>query len=305
MPSWETVVDNDIYVGGLRLFGSCKIETCKTCHGKMTDGCLACKQLGGKINLGRVYTVTHFVNGTDGSIRELTADEKADLRRLAMACTIREPFGTERSDFVIPSNAPLAADPVSKKRGGGKEPTKPNGWVYYDPESAEYKTLARFIHEAMPVEYANTVCTKMSSSAQKYKYIMHTRSRYCPNLKGEHNSKTIYFFADRMTNTVVVKCTCKCDKLGTTGKTCADWESEPTPLSMDIASVLFPGAPPKKSGLPRSAPKSKSAPASTVPQIPMLHFARTVSEWAAKTHHKLPLPKFMKYVKIKPFEAKE
>ena len=70
-------------------------------------------------------------------------------------------------------------------------------------------------------------------------YIIQTKSRYCANIDGEHNSENIYFKIK--TNGFVQRCHCKCDTLERRKNgLCKHFESKRYKLSERLFKVLFP-----------------------------------------------------------------
>ena len=68
-------------------------------------------------------------------------------------------------------------------------------------------------------------------------YIICTKSKYCLNIKKEHNSCGIYFKLDK--NGLIQKCFCRCDKLeGRKYGYCKDFSSTPIPNTPHIRKIL-------------------------------------------------------------------
>jgi hypothetical protein len=119
-------------------------------------------------------------------------------------------------------------------------PKLPLSWVYHEPSVPQYTGIARFIRTALAPEYRDARCSSLASTPTGTKYVMHTKSKYCQNLRDEHNGRTVYFVFDSQNRTCRQRCCCKCKtKEGRVRGECKDYHSDETPLSLELARLLF------------------------------------------------------------------
>lgn len=97
-------------------------------------------------------------------------------------------------------------------------------------------SIRSYIRNFLPKEWDDEI-TKVEK--KNTWYLVRTKSRYCANIKGEHNSENIYFRI--YTHGFVQKCFCRCDKLeGRHFGLCKNFVSKKYPLSEKLFKVLFP-----------------------------------------------------------------
>jgi hypothetical protein len=119
-------------------------------------------------------------------------------------------------------------------------PKLPTSWIYHEPNTAQYVGIARFIRTALGPEYRDARCSSLASTPTGTKYVMHTRSRYCQNLRDEHNGRTVYFVFDSHNRTCIQRCCCKCKTTENRMRgECKDYRSDETALPLEFARLLF------------------------------------------------------------------
>ena len=263
-PGFDKIVDNDIYVGGLRLFGSSKIEVCRACKGKKTGWCFECKEYNGKVNLGRKYVVTHQI-AADGTARPLTETEAGQYRTLAERCTIRS-RQIGRSDFRVPPGAPEA---VEKKAGTSRKRKTPTGEAeskqLLDSTSREWKAFANFAATRLPAEHRRMRITNITASPKRNFFTVYSDSHHCENLGSAHRGRTVMWKVERFKKHVYQQCQCDCDKVRPSGIRCRDYNRKAPhhrtiTLSEELSAILFasPVVPLPLGAPPNSVPAESS-----------------------------------------------
>jgi len=97
-----------------------------------------------------------------------------------------------------------------------------------------YSAADLIIPETLTIseEYADCI-TNIYEYKDGY-YIANTNSRFCTNIKEEHNSVFVYFVIHPKTRTMYQKCFCKC-----ANKTCSRYKSKSVKLSITSRNIVL------------------------------------------------------------------
>ena len=121
-------------------------------------------------------------------------------------------------------------------------PRQAANWLTYAPDTPQYAAIEHFIRTRLGVQqYSHAIMSGLGSTPTGTTWVMHSRSHYCQNYEDDHRGRTVYFKFSATTRTCVQKCTCKCTTTEgrQSGYFCKDYTSEPVPVPLDLARLLF------------------------------------------------------------------
>jgi hypothetical protein len=232
---WTKIIDSSVYgsIGtkgsGFRLPWSHKKAQHTECKGA---GCLQCEN--GKITEGEYLPVFIHENGTMKSVSQDITLEKLELS------TVRT---TERTVVEIPELV-IICQPIRKARHEG-DFTK-----YETKDEVENLELSALLETFIRKNIQGNEDTRVLK-VFKYKniYLLKTTSRYCDNIRRNHNSNHVKFIVDD--GHIYQKCFCRCDT--TEGRRlgpCKDFSGRKHELKTDggkrICDILYPNKKTKK-----------------------------------------------------------
>lgn len=232
---WTKIIDSSVYgsVGtkgsGFRMPWSHKKTQHSECKGV---GCTNCD--GGKFIEGEYVPVFEYCEGVIQSV-----DHTITMEKLLMS-TVRtiETVVTEIPELVI------LCQPIPKKfhREGDFTTTETKNEIN---DSELLLLLEIFIRKSMS-ENINNVQVRKDDDIRvlnifKYKdiHLLKTTSRYCENIKRNHNSNHVKLIIDN--GFIYQKCFCRCDT--TEGRqlgSCKDFTGRKFKLNSTICGILYP-----------------------------------------------------------------
>lgn len=259
--SWAEVVDTSVYnANGLRMIGSKKIEACKVCKGTTEKlcgkkNCILFNKTR-KLYENRAYSIKYVINSDEDQEKCFLNPTKLQFYLDSTFECIRD--ASIRLNYTVPESAfntpiwvqyknkpnarlrskklqklPSKEDIEGLKSIGQKE-------LLGDTSKAKGK-ITRFLKNNLPSEYKGMVIKDIYKLKVTGYYCVRTDSHYCMNLKGEHNSNTIWFLITPQG--VSQRCFCRCD---TTERRyfgyCKDFKSKPMKLSIPLKNELFPNS---------------------------------------------------------------
>lgn len=266
---WKDVVDaNPIEKGNLRLVGSYKTPACSVCHTrpeiKLT--CPGCYGVG-KIIDNRNYMPYVVLRGNDSQMDDKRKNHLMNnALEMVIRCSLHAPVGQgssfgKKKDFTIPAGEPkLVPREIREIRKSITYTNGSQGPLTIREFSEDRKSLAAFrtklfisggddrwkfvekaIQTNLNVAYKDVHIKTMFTTKQRRFYIVNLcgyGSRYCQNLKRDHNSNTVYFYITKGTSTqpaqIFQKCHCRC-----ASGTCKTYTSVGSRLSKYLALMLF------------------------------------------------------------------
>lgn len=241
---WSDVVDVNVYLkgGGLRFPHSSKFEKCRTCHGVDAAECLTCRGAS-KMSVGRAYSVTEVLL-PDGirDAKEL-ARLRGSLEDEMLTCTIRTGL-SPKSPGVARLEPPSGARPLkelleeARGRRSGVPPRLRRfaKWEGVDPDAPAYRAVLTAARRSHPAFSSAQLSRVAISPNQKELVAISLDMRFCPNIRREHNSRTIFWVASLAKTGILTRCTCECP-----GR-CKDWAGTWTRLDGGSLAAMFPEA---------------------------------------------------------------
>ena len=105
-----------------------------------------------------------------------------------------------------------------------------------ETKNSKYVEIIRFFNLHVTDYYSKDI-KDILYLEEKDSYIIKTKSKYCQNIKREHNSCGIYFM---LTKTgLIQRCYCKCNTMeGRCSGYCKNYKSAPIPCSLHLMKVL-------------------------------------------------------------------
>lgn len=242
---WADVVDAQVYssgCGGLRFPHSSKYEVCRTCKGRNSAACDACRGAA-RLSVGRAYSVSEVLL-PDG-IRDTTelARLRGSLEAELLTCTIRTGLEPD-SEGVARLEPPAGARPLeevlrdAKRRGTGVATSLRRfaKWEGVDPDAPAYRAILAAARRTHPA-FATVQLSRVAISPKQNELVaVSLDMRFCPNIQREHRSRIVFWVASLVRMKIVTRCTCECP-----GR-CKDWPGDPHRLDGGELAAMFPAA---------------------------------------------------------------
>lgn len=247
---WEEVIDSCVYdANGLRMLGSCKCAICSVCkrNPKKRPNCKKCNGVG-KEYIQRRYMI-HLVLLADGTIDEEMRDRLyTDWETAIDMVTIRSCERAPDSRFVRYSGCPSYKSELNSVLGRKKVrrfkvdeasskdlgiTTKSRSLDITESRNQVLKSVIKKLGGDMDA-YANIEIKDAvfwgDDNRQLCVRVTGEGSNWCPNVKRDHSSNTVYFVVTP--EYAKVKCWSK--------KKCSHYQSSVVTLSQYEALMLFP-----------------------------------------------------------------
>lgn len=208
--TWEDVVDLAVYEdNGLRMIGCRKMGFCE-CKGKNTE-CSSCNGRG-KVDEGRVYKPISIIPSNDEYLKTISNDWYILL------------LETSIMNYASLDETKLLKDlPLNKKKSRSRDSSNPGS---LDPISVKIETLIR---KAFKTNYSAIRVKKVEAQGPN-NYFVTTNENFCPNVKRNHASSTIYF---------QIKPTGICQRCFCKKYNCRDYSSPEVPITQVLQKILF------------------------------------------------------------------
>lgn len=238
--NWKDVIDQQVYIGGLRMIGSRKVVQKKKRvkqESTMSDESLAPSTQKNdyeviKVDEGREYIPYMFVHkeGVEKPEEDrLCYYNLKQLKQLLLDCSIR----TYNNEKAITPTKELPDLPDSKKRKTttNKKDTDVGDMKIFDRVEAfiRYQTITQWDSPLRQLRKHGKF------------YIAKIDSMYCLNVQREHNSCGIYFQITE--GGMYQRCFCRCDtEEGRLNGKCSQYKSSPFALPKEVIKMLFPNS---------------------------------------------------------------
>ena len=249
--TWTEAYDPCVLLdNGLRMVGSKKAAKCKKCHGKPTDGCPECKNIG-RIDYGRPYSLSMVYDRDGNAIPDAITyfNRLENISELVRFLSIRCPQDDHARNVTFTSAAfeTYIRDAAAKERQSYDKAKSKAGKQVQDkkkppkdtkpledivPDDPLYRDISNYILSEFN---GAPIVAHIKKTAGKY--IVNTRSHWCENKQGEHAGSFVYF---------IIRpggCCQRCFCQKTYGnKCCAAFESKPHKVPRELVEALFPAS---------------------------------------------------------------
>lgn len=200
---WDTILDKNVYKSSLRMIGSLKVVRDKQTKRKLVEN--------------RSYKY----------IMEIPSSEEEDQNQCIdlYSCMLKTCIqNIDNSALVHPI----------KELGEYKKPSEITDLV--QRQDVITKEVQEYINKFIPEQWHGDL---LKVNKEKSHYFVHTKNRYCANIKGEHNSNGIYF--QIYATGFIQRCYCRCKTLeGRSDGLCENFKSKRYKLSLRLFKILFP-----------------------------------------------------------------
>lgn len=217
--AWESVIDHQVYMNGLRMMYSHKVVDCSSCHNKGFDKahCSTCMGVG-RMDDERPYRPVLYLRGSDRSIdREKTAVFQANPLETLRASSLRKAEGTARSPgWHMPAGAPMydlaelqpsLAKHIRRAKTGDE--TSPQGLrligssvkpssrgVDIPATDPRFQAIMRLVHSACMGRWSEVQGKRLSMDLTTNCYLLRvygSGQHYCQNKGADHTGARVYF----------------------------------------------------------------------------------------------------------------
>lgn len=191
-----------------------------------------------------------FVMNTDGELRKGHFERLSNsFKDLILETSIRNVIDTYREfgmKIMFPKWLEIESSNITKTFGSVN-----NSSIL---TAKEHLIVESFIRKNLPKEYSRSFIKSVSKYPDG-NLLITTTSKYCMNIKREHNSCGIYFFG--CSDGIYQKCLCPCNKLdGRIKGYCRDYTSQCFKFPDNIRLALFPKSKKKRENVNMFVPES-------------------------------------------------
>lgn len=245
--NWDDVVDETVYTNnGLRMVGCAKMVICSNCKNNINKkkNCEKCNKIG-RIDEGRIYKPVDVITG-DGDLNKKYLDELENNLHYQLQQTSIRVYTDSYTNYDIPDGFVYIKKKISKKNKINK---KSKSGIIKNDDIKKFKlnsTDQRFIKVEAFIKktFKNknsffkdmNIVEVIEVNDAEY-YLVRTDCHYCPNVKREHGSNTIYFHIDKQN--LYIKCfSIKKDNVCDSSD-CSKYKSEPYKLTKTLINILY------------------------------------------------------------------